>query len=161
MALKSLASSRHNRCAPFSGRRLPALAARPSARAVQAVQAPAGGLPSSGLASSISQADLRERVAFFNSMSKSKEPFKPRLPEGPVSMYVCGVTVYDYSHIGHARVYVAFDVLYRFLTAACGYDVQYVRNFTDIDDKIIARAQQAGVDPSELTERFIREFEAV
>ncbi|EFJ50479.1 hypothetical protein VOLCADRAFT_58337 [Volvox carteri f. nagariensis] len=103
-------------------------------------------------------ADLRGRVAFFNTMSKSKELFRPRLADGRVSMYVCGVTVYDYSHIGHARVYVAFDVLYRFLTAACGYDVQYVRNFTDIDDKIIARAQQSGVDPSELTERFIREF---
>ncbi|KAG2430293.1 hypothetical protein HYH02_013771 [Chlamydomonas schloesseri] len=106
----------------------------------------------------MSQADLRERVTFFNTMSKSKELFQPRLSDGTVSMYVCGVTVYDYSHIGHARVYVAFDVLYRFLTSACGYDVTYVRNFTDIDDKIIARAQQAGVETSELTERFIDEF---
>ncbi|KAG2424153.1 hypothetical protein HXX76_014686 [Chlamydomonas incerta] len=91
-------------------------------------------------------------------MSKSKELFRPRLSDGSVSMYVCGVTVYDYSHIGHARVYVAFDVLYRFMSAACGYKVTYVRNFTDIDDKIIARAQQSGVETSELTERFIHEF---
>lgn len=98
-------------------------------------------------------------MSLYNTMSKSKEPFRTRPGrEDSVSMYVCGVTVYDYSHIGHARVYVAFDVLYRFLASACGYDVQYVRNFTDIDDKIIARAQQSGVEPSELTERFIQEF---
>ncbi|PNW89092.1 hypothetical protein CHLRE_01g069472v5 [Chlamydomonas reinhardtii] len=119
-----------------------------------ATVAPVAGAASSG----VSQAELRERVTFFNTMSKSKELFRPRLSDGSVSMYVCGVTVYDYSHIGHARVYVAFDVLYRFLSAACGYKVTYVRNFTDIDDKIIARAQQSGVETSELTERFIDEF---
>ncbi|KAL6756771.1 tRNA synthetases class I (C) catalytic domain-containing protein [Haematococcus lacustris] len=73
-------------------------------------------------------------------------------------MYVCGVTVYDLSHIGHARVYVAFDILYRLLTAGLGYRVQYVRNFTDIDDKIIARANEKGEDPLELANRFIVEF---
>ena len=72
-------------------------------------------------------------------------------------MYVCGVTVYDYSHIGHARVYVAFDVLYRYLLAL-NYDVTYVRNFTDVDDKIIARAADAGEDPLALSRRFIDEF---
>ncbi|KAJ9520924.1 hypothetical protein QJQ45_014080 [Haematococcus lacustris] len=76
-------------------------------------------------------------------------------------MYVCGVTVYDLSHIGHARVYVAFDILYRLLTAGLGYRVQYVRNFTDIDDKIIARANEKGEDPLELANRFIVEFHKV
>jgi len=74
-------------------------------------------------------------------------------------MYVCGVTVYDYSHIGHARVYVAFDILYRTLLRL-GYSVTYCRNFTDIDDKIIARAQETGEDPLALSERFIHEFHA-
>eukprot|EP00775_Hariotina_reticulata_P013671 gene13671-13793_t len=74
-----------------------------------------------------------------------------------LQMYVCGVTVYDFSHIGHARVYVAFDVLYRLLRHL-QYDVQYVRNFTDIDDKIINRAAEAGEDPLQLSARFIEEF---
>jgi cysteinyl-tRNA synthetase len=74
-----------------------------------------------------------------------------------VSMYVCGVTVYDYSHIGHARVYVAFDVLYRQLRHL-GYDVTYVRNFTDVDDKIIKRAKENGETCESLVERFIRAF---
>lgn len=74
-------------------------------------------------------------------------------------MYVCGVTVYDYSHIGHARVYVAFDILYRYLLAL-HYDVTYVRNFTDIDDKIINRAAASGEDPLALSRRFIEEFHA-
>lgn len=74
-----------------------------------------------------------------------------------VSMYVCGVTVYDFSHIGHARAYVAFDVLYRYLKAL-GYEVMYVRNFTDVDDKIITRANKEGEDPAQLSQRFINEF---
>ncbi|CAN6471557.1 unnamed protein product [Victoria cruziana] len=69
-----------------------------------------------------------------NTMTKQKEPFRPRDP-GKVGMYVCGVTAYDLSHIGHARVYVAFDVLYRYLKHL-GYEVNYVRNFTDVDDKV-------------------------
>ncbi|XP_021291283.1 cysteine--tRNA ligase, chloroplastic/mitochondrial-like isoform X2 [Herrania umbratica] len=68
-----------------------------------------------------------------NTMSKKKEVFKPKV-EGKVGMYVCGVTAYDLSHIGHARVYVIFDVLYRYLKHL-GYEVCYVRNFTDVDDK--------------------------
>jgi cysteinyl-tRNA synthetase len=74
-----------------------------------------------------------------------------------VSMYVCGVTVYDFSHIGHARAYVAFDVLYRYLKAL-GYEVTYIRNFTDVDDKIITRANKEGEDPTQLSQRFINEF---
>ena len=73
-----------------------------------------------------------------NTLSGKKEAFKP-LQDSTVKLYVCGITPYDYAHIGHARVYVTFDVLYRLLTFL-GYTVTYVRNFTDIDDKIIARA---------------------
>src|SRR5512134_251172 len=70
-------------------------------------------------------------------------------------MYVCGMTVYDYCHLGHARVMVAFDVVRRWLRAL-GYDVTYVRNITDIDDKIIKRAQENGEPVEALTARFIR-----
>jgi cysteinyl-tRNA synthetase len=70
-------------------------------------------------------------------------------------MYVCGMTVYDYCHVGHARVMVVFDVVLRWLRAK-GYDVTYVRNITDIDDKIIRRAQENGEDFNELTARFIQ-----
>lgn len=91
-------------------------------------------------------------------MARERQPFTPRAGAGnAVSMYVCGVTVYDLSHIGHARVYVAFDVLYRVLRHL-GYDVQYVRNFTDIDDKIIRRAAESGEDPLALSARYIEEF---
>jgi cysteinyl-tRNA synthetase len=99
-------------------------------------------------------------LMLYNTMTKTKETFTPRPGQGnSVSMYVCGVTVYDYSHIGHARVYVAFDVLYRYLRAL-QYDVTYVRNFTDIDDKIIARAATTNEDPLALSKRFIKEFHA-
>ncbi|CAA0818592.1 Cysteinyl-tRNA synthetase- class Ia family protein [Striga hermonthica] len=90
----------------------------------------------------------------YNSMTKQKEAFKPRV-DGRVGMYVCGVTSYDLSHIGHARAYVAFDVLYRYLKHL-GYDV--VRNFTDVDDKIIRRANEVGEDPIALSGRFCQEF---
>jgi cysteinyl-tRNA synthetase len=99
-----------------------------------------------------------KRLYLYNTMSRSQQLFTPRQDVGNrVSMYVCGVTVYDLSHIGHARVYVSFDVLYRLLMSL-GYDVQYVRNFTDIDDKIIARAAQTGQDPMALSAQFIEEF---
>ncbi|CAN6471556.1 unnamed protein product [Victoria cruziana] len=91
-----------------------------------------------------------------NTMTKQKEPFRPRDP-GKVGMYVCGVTAYDLSHIGHARVYVAFDVLYRYLKHL-GYEVNYVRNFTDVDDKIIRRANELGEEPISLSARFCEEF---
>src|SRR5512136_2823607 len=93
----------------------------------------------------------------YNTLSGGKEEFVPLRP-GKVGMYVCGVTVYDYSHIGHARAYVAFDVIFRYLRYL-GYDVTYVRNYTDIDDKIINRANADGVPFNEISERFIREFD--
>ncbi|XP_043699656.1 cysteine--tRNA ligase, chloroplastic/mitochondrial isoform X1 [Telopea speciosissima] len=91
-----------------------------------------------------------------NTMTRQKELFKPKIP-GKVGMYVCGVTTYDLSHIGHARVYVTFDVLYRYLKYL-GYEVCYVRNFTDVDDKIITRANELGEDPLSLSRRFCEEF---
>jgi cysteinyl-tRNA synthetase len=89
----------------------------------------------------------------YNSLTNQKEEFKPIVP-GQVSMYVCGMTVYDFCHIGHARVLVVFDVVYRYLQHL-GYDVNYVRNITDIDDKIINRANERGEDFYRLTQRFI------
>ncbi|MER2583609.1 MAG: cysteine--tRNA ligase, partial [Candidatus Competibacter sp.] len=86
--------------------------------------------------------------------TRQKEVFQPIEP-GKVRMYVCGMTVYDYCHVGHARAMVVFDVVTRWLRAK-GYDVTYVRNITDIDDKIIRRAQENGEDFHELTARFIR-----
>ena len=97
-------------------------------------------------------------LQLYNTMARSRQPFTPRPGNGNrVSMYVCGVTVYDLSHVGHARVYVAFDVLYRLLTHL-GYEVDYVRNFTDIDDKIIKRAAEEGEDPFSLSARYAQEF---
>lgn len=90
----------------------------------------------------------------FNSLTRRKELFQPIQP-GKVGMYVCGMTVYDYCHIGHARVMVVFDVVLRWLLAQ-GYQVTYVRNITDIDDKIIRRAQENNEDFHSLTERFIQ-----
>ncbi len=89
----------------------------------------------------------------YNTLSGKKEEFKPINPP-KVGMYACGVTVYDYCHIGHARAAVAFDVIARYLRFA-GYDVTYVRNYTDIDDKIINRSKEQGVDWKKLAETFI------
>ncbi|MDP4557856.1 cysteine--tRNA ligase [Halomonas meridiana] len=89
----------------------------------------------------------------YNTLTRRKEPFSP-LVAGKVSMYVCGMTVYDYCHLGHARVMVAFDVITRYLRHR-GYDVTYVRNITDIDDKILKRAEENGETISALTERMI------
>lgn len=91
-------------------------------------------------------------LQIYNSLTNKKETFKP-LVKGEVKLYVCGMTVYDFCHLGHARVLVAFDVVYRFLKAR-GYEVTYVRNITDIEDKIIARANENGEDFLALTERF-------
>nr|XP_017219504.1 PREDICTED: cysteine--tRNA ligase 2, cytoplasmic-like isoform X2 [Daucus carota subsp. sativus] len=101
-------------------------------------------------------AEERAELIVYNSLTKQKEVFKPRVP-GKVGMYVCGVTAYDYSHIGHARAYVAFDVLFRYLKHL-GYEVTYVRNFTDVDDKIIKRANERGVDPISLSKDFSNEY---
>ena len=89
----------------------------------------------------------------FNSLSGEKEVLRPIHP-GRIGLYVCGITAYDYCHMGHARVMVVFDVVVRYLRHL-GYAVHYVRNITDIDDKIIARAKSLGVDEGTLTERFI------
>ncbi|PIP38615.1 MAG: cysteine--tRNA ligase, partial [Desulfobacterales bacterium CG23_combo_of_CG06-09_8_20_14_all_51_8] len=97
-------------------------------------------------------------IQIYNSLSRSKEIFEPIEP-GRVKMYVCGPTVYDSAHIGHARSVIVFDVIYRYLTAA-GYDVIYVRNFTDIDDKIINRAKELGVSTEALSKTYIDEFHA-
>ncbi|KAE9586936.1 hypothetical protein Lal_00004795 [Lupinus albus] len=93
---------------------------------------------------------------FYNTMTKKKESFKPKL-DSKVGMYVCGVTAYDLSHIGHARVYVNFDLLFRYFKHL-GYEVCYVRNFTDVDDKIIARGKEVGEDPISLSQHYCEEF---
>jgi cysteinyl-tRNA synthetase len=92
-------------------------------------------------------------LQIFNSLTRKKEPFAPIEP-GKVRMYVCGMTVYDYCHIGHARVLVVFDMVTRFLRAR-GFDVTYIRNITDIDDKIIKRASENDEPIEALTGRFI------
>jgi len=92
-------------------------------------------------------------LSIYNTLSKTKEAFKP-LVDNQVRMYVCGMTVYDFCHIGHARVMVAFDVVSRWLRHR-GYDVTYVRNITDIDDKIIRRAGENGESFETLVERMI------
>src|SRR5437660_5079398 len=92
-------------------------------------------------------------LRFFNTLTSEKQEFKPLVP-GRAGVYVCGITVYDLAHIGHARFLVAFDVLVRFLRWD-GFQVTSVRNWTDVDDKIIQRAQERGEDPRALSERFI------
>ena len=93
-------------------------------------------------------------LKIYNTLTRKKELFKPRV-EGKVGMYVCGMTVYDYCHVGHARVMVVFDTVARYLRHS-GYHLTYVRNITDIDDKIIQRANANGEALGELTERFIK-----
>lgn len=93
-------------------------------------------------------------TTIYNTLTRQKEPFAPIDPEN-VRMYVCGMTVYDYCHLGHARVMVVFDMIARWLRE-CGYPLTYVRNITDIDDKIIARAAENGETIGELTARFIQ-----
>lgn len=92
------------------------------------------------------------QLKIYNTLARDKQEFVP-LVAGQVGMYVCGMTIYDYCHIGHARMMMAFDVIYRWLKAS-GYDVKYVRNITDIDDKIIKRAVENGETLSQLTTRF-------
>src|SRR5476649_75432 len=93
-------------------------------------------------------------LKIYNTLAREKQVFVP-MEAGKVRMYVCGMTIYDYCHIGHARMMMAFDVIYRWLKAS-GLDVTYVRNITDIDDKIIRRAVENGETIGELTTRFIR-----
>lgn len=92
-------------------------------------------------------------LQIYNTLTRQKEIFKPLKP-GKISMYVCGITVYDYCHIGHARTSIAFDVIARFLRSQ-SWDLNFVHNITDIDDKIIRRANELGEKYDELTQRFI------
>lgn len=95
-------------------------------------------------------------MKLYNTLTRKKEDFKPINP-GEVRIYACGPTVYNYFHIGNARPFVVFDTLRRYLEY-CGYNVTFVQNFTDIDDKMIDRANEEGVTVSELAERFIEEY---
>lgn len=95
-------------------------------------------------------------IYFYNTLTLRKDRFVP-LENGKVRLYVCGPTVYDFIHIGNARVFVLFDALRRFLEEV-GYEVTFVQNFTDIDDKIIRKAQELGVSPKEVAERYIEEY---
>ena len=95
-------------------------------------------------------------LKIFNTLTRQKEEFKP-IHAGKVGMYVCGITVYDLCHIGHGRTFVAFDVVTRYLRFK-GYEVEYVRNITDIDDKIIHRAAQNQETVEQLTGRMIDEM---
>ncbi len=96
---------------------------------------------------------LHAPLQLYNTLARAKQPFEPIEP-GHVRMYVCGMTVYDYCHLGHARMMLVFDLLQRWLKAR-GLRVTYVRNITDIDDKIIRRAQENGETIRALTDRFI------
>ena len=93
-------------------------------------------------------------LKIYNTLARDKQEFVSIVP-GKAGMYVCGMTVYDYCHLGHARVMVVFDMVYRWLKAS-GYEVDYVRNITDIDDKIIKRAAENGESIHALTARFMR-----
>lgn len=95
-------------------------------------------------------------IQIFNSLTRQKETFVP-LEEGKVKMYVCGPTVYNYIHIGNSRPVIVYDTVRRYLQYA-GYEVKFVSNFTDVDDKIIKAANELGEDVSELTERFINAY---
>ena len=96
-------------------------------------------------------------LQIFDSLSRRKQPLTPIQP-GQVGLYVCGMTVYDLCHLGHARVLVVFDMVVRYLRE-CGYRVRYVRNITDIDDKIIRRANEAGLDALQLAAQYIDEMQ--
>ena len=95
-------------------------------------------------------------MRLYNTLARKKQEFTP-LNDNKVNMYVCGITAYDLCHIGHARSSVVFDVLFRYLKHK-GYDVTFIRNFTDVDDKIIKRAGEVGKDPADIAEQFIGEF---
>ena len=95
-------------------------------------------------------------LVVYNDLSREKEEFKP-LEEGKVKFYVCGPTVYNYFHIGNARPFVMFDIFRRYLEYL-GYEVTFVQNFTDIDDKMITRAHETGVTVDELAEQFIAAY---
>ena len=94
-------------------------------------------------------------MKIFNTLTRQKEDFRPR--GEAVTMYVCGITAYDESHIGHAMTYIIFDVIKRYLRFK-GYRVRHVQNFTDIDDKIIERANESGMVPLELADNYTNRY---
>ena len=94
-------------------------------------------------------------MKIFNTLTGEKEEFSPQRDE--IKMYVCGVTPYDHSHVGHAMSYIVFDVIKRYLTFK-GYRVRHVQNFTDVDDKIIARSQRLGISATELADQYIQTY---
>ncbi len=96
-------------------------------------------------------------IRVFNTMTGRKEDFKP-LEDGKVGMYVCGPTVYDHSHIGHARAAIVFDVIFRYLRFR-GYDVTYARNYTDVDDKIIKKSIEENISAAEVAERYTMSYD--
>ena len=95
-------------------------------------------------------------MKIYNTMTGTKEEFVP-IEEGKVRIYVCGPTVYNFFHIGNARPFVVFDTLRRYLKYR-GYDVKFVQNFTDVDDKIIKRAKEEGITAPEVSEKYIKEY---
>ena len=98
-------------------------------------------------------------MRIYNTMTKSKEEFIP-LEEGKVKMYACGITVYDECHVGHAKQAIVYDMISQYLRYR-GYDVTYVRNYTDVDDKIINRANELGINAIEYSADRIREVERI
>lgn len=95
-------------------------------------------------------------MRMYNTRTRSVEEFAPA-QGNRVYMFVCGPTVYDHSHIGHARTYLAYDIIARYLRSK-GYSLFYLMNITDVDDKIINRANESGEDPLKLADRFTKEF---
>ena len=96
-------------------------------------------------------------VTVYNTLTRKKEELKTREP-GKVLIYVCGPTVYNYIHVGNARTFLVFDVIRRYLEFR-GYEVVFVQNVTDIDDKIINRAEEEGIEPDEIAKKYLDAFE--
>lgn len=99
-----------------------------------------------------SAAQIREKLSFYNTLTRDKQPFKPE-QEGKVKMYTCGPTVYDFAHIGNFRAFLTYDLIKRWLLY-CGYDVDHVCNLTDIDDKIIQRMKRDNISLKDLTNKY-------
>ncbi len=99
---------------------------------------------------------MEKKITLYNTLTQKSEELVPR-EKNKIKMYVCGPTVYDSAHLGHARAAVTFDVIERFLSHV-GFEVTYVQNFTDIDDKIIKRANETGIPAHEISEKYIEEY---
>ena len=99
---------------------------------------------------------IDDKLYLYNTLSRSKQKFVPIVP-GEVKMYSCGPTVYNFFHIGNARPFIIFDTLRRFLEYK-GYDVKFVQNFTDVDDKMINKANELGITVKELADQYIGEY---